>query len=101
MMLLVRSETFRSIGGFDEKFFLYYEDVDLCARLRMLGHEIRQERTVEAVHDARRQSRRNPRFTCWHLTSMTRYLLKNYARNYSAHRADAEGSSPSAAKHQA
>lgn len=101
MMLLVRSETFRSIGGFDEKFFLYYEDVDLCARLRMLGHEIRQERSVEAIHDARRQSRRNPRFTCWHLASMTRYLLKNYARNYSAHRADAEGSSPSAAKHQA
>jgi N-acetylglucosaminyl-diphospho-decaprenol L-rhamnosyltransferase len=87
MMLLVRSETFRSIGGFDEKFFLYYEDVDLCARLRMLGHEIRQERSVEAIHDARRQSRRNPRFTCWHLASMTRYLLKNYARNYSAHRA--------------
>lgn len=87
MMLVVHSETFRSIGGFDEKFFLYYEDVDLCARLRMLGHEIRQERSVEAIHDARRQSRRNPRFTCWHLASMTRYLLKNYARNYSAHRA--------------
>jgi GT2 family glycosyltransferase len=101
MMLLVRSETFRSIGGFDEKFFLYYEDVDLCARLRMLGHEIRQERSVEAIHDARRQSRRNPRFTCWHLASMTRYLLKNYARNYSAHSAGAEGDSPPAIQHQA
>jgi len=101
MMLLVRSETFRSIGGFDEKFFLYYEDVDLCARLRMLGYEIRQERSVEAIHDARRQSRRNPRFTCWHLASMTRYLLKNYARNYSAHSADAEGDSPSAIQHRA
>lgn len=99
MMLLVRSETFRSIGGFDEKFFLYYEDVDLCARLRMLGHEIRQECSVEAIHDARRQSRRNPRFTCWHLASMTRYLLKNYARNYSAHSADAEGDSPPAIQH--
>lgn len=94
MMLLVRSETFRSIGGFDEKFFLYYEDVDLCARLRMLGHDIRQERSVEAIHDARRQSRRNPRFTCWHLTSMTRYLLKNYARNYSAHSASAVSKPP-------
>ena len=101
MMLLVRSETFRNIGGFDEKFFLYYEDVDLCARLRMLGHEIRQERSVEAIHDARRQSRRNPRFTCWHLASMTRYLLKNYARNYSAHSAGAEGDSPPAIQHRA
>jgi len=101
MMLLLRSETFRSIGGFDEKFFLYYEDVDLCARLRMLGHEIRQERSVEAIHDARRQSRRNPRFTCWHLASMTRYLLKNYARSYSAHSADALGDCPSVAKNRA
>jgi len=91
MMLLVRSDIFRSIGGFDEKFYLYYEDVDLCARLRMCGHEIRQQRFITAIHHARRQSRRNPRFTYWHMASMTRYLLKNYARNYSAHSADAAG----------
>jgi hypothetical protein len=37
MFMLLRSEAFRSVSGFDETYFLYYEDVDLCRRLRAAG----------------------------------------------------------------
>ncbi len=35
--MLVRAEAFRAVGGFDPKYFLYFEDVDLCVRLRAAG----------------------------------------------------------------
>jgi len=76
MFLLLRTEAFKKVGGFDEKFFLYYEDVDLCWRLRRDGFQVVQDRSVSVVHDARRESRRNLRFARWHLASMARYLIK-------------------------
>jgi hypothetical protein len=76
MFLLMRREAFAKVGGFDEGFYLYYEDVDLCWRLRRAGYQIVQDRTVVVTHDARRESRRSLRFAKWHLTSMVRYLFK-------------------------
>jgi N-acetylglucosaminyl-diphospho-decaprenol L-rhamnosyltransferase len=76
MFLLVRSSAFREVGGFDEKYFLYYEDVDLGWRLRRRGYELRQVHEVRAVHAARRASRRDWQHAQWHLASMARFLLK-------------------------
>jgi hypothetical protein len=80
MFLLVRSDVFRAVGGFDAGFHLYYEDVDLGARLRKAGHELLLCPGVSVVHDARRTSHRNPRFLSWHLASMVRYLYKHWGR---------------------
>ena len=74
MFMLFRSETLRSMHGFDERYFLYYEDVDLCARLRNSGFEIAVSSEVSVVHDARRESRRNLRFAKWHLRSALRFF---------------------------
>lgn len=76
MFMLFRSEAFEKLGGFDERYFLYYEDVDLCKRLRIDGYKILQDRGVEVTHNARRESRRNWRYARWHLASMARYLVK-------------------------
>jgi GT2 family glycosyltransferase len=35
---LYRSAPFMAIGGFDERFFCYFEDIDLAFRLRLQGH---------------------------------------------------------------
>lgn len=39
--MVVRAELFRNVGGFDERFFMFYEDVDFGWRLNLLGHRVR------------------------------------------------------------
>lgn len=75
MFMLFRSPVFESLGGFDERYFLYYEDVDLCARLRLEGYEVTLCPQASAIHAARRTSHRNARYMARHLTSMGRFFL--------------------------
>jgi N-acetylglucosaminyl-diphospho-decaprenol L-rhamnosyltransferase len=75
MFMLFRRETFEAVGGFDEHYHLYYEDVDICARVRTAGREIVLCPTVEVIHDAQRQSHSSPRYFAWHVVSMLRFFF--------------------------
>lgn len=39
-IMLIRTDLFRQLGGFDPRFFLYFEETDLCLRTTQQGHEI-------------------------------------------------------------
>jgi N-acetylglucosaminyl-diphospho-decaprenol L-rhamnosyltransferase len=75
MFLVLRTGVFAEVHGFDEGYFLYYEDVDLCRRLRRRGYDVRLVPAVSAIHEARRDSRRKLRYLRWHLASIARYFL--------------------------
>ncbi|HET8863983.1 MAG TPA: glycosyltransferase family 2 protein [Solirubrobacterales bacterium] len=47
---LYRLDAFRAVGGFDERIFLYYEDLDLALRLRAAGGRCRLAPEAVAVH---------------------------------------------------
>lgn len=74
MFLLLSRPVFQRLGGFNEKYFLYYEDVDLCARLQLAGLQVVVDPTCQVVHHAQRRSHRNLRYLRWHLASLWRFL---------------------------
>ena len=55
MFMLFGAEDYKRVGGFDEAFFLYYEDVDICARLWKAGCRVLAlSQKQQVIHDARR-----------------------------------------------
>lgn len=58
--LAVRRKAFEEVGGFDESFFLYFEDVDLCFRLRSAGWQIHFAPVTRVVHAGGASTRLQP-----------------------------------------
>ena len=76
-VLLIRADAFRDVGMFDERFFFYVEDLDLCRRFADAGWELWFEPRAESVH-AWGGSTRQPTKQLWqHHTNLFRYVRKH------------------------
>ena len=80
MFMLFRSIDYARLRGFDERYFLYYEDVDICVRAWKKNMVITACPKVSVIHDARRDSHRRFTHFRWHLASMARYFFKHWGR---------------------
>jgi N-acetylglucosaminyl-diphospho-decaprenol L-rhamnosyltransferase len=75
MFMLFPADVFAKLGGFDQRYFLYYEDVDLCVRLRLIGYEVAINHDAKVIHNARRSSHHDLRYLKWHIASMLRFFF--------------------------
>ncbi len=80
MFMLMRSATFSRLGGFDPDYRLYFEDVDLCTRLRLAGMSVLVDPGLRLLHDPRRRSRRPGQHLLWHLHSAARFFASETYR---------------------
>ena len=80
---LVPAQVYRRLGGFDESFFMYCEDIDFCLRLRLGDWQLRRA-DVAAVHHAVRSSRRPGRHFAWHVRSLMRLWTGHVLWRYQA-----------------
>lgn len=76
LFMLFRSPAYQQIGGFDaQRYFMYGEDFDICARLRLGGWDIQVDEASRIIHEAQRASHRDLQHLRWHVGS----LLKLWA----------------------
>lgn len=77
--MIVRTSAFVGLGGFDTRYFLYWEDVDLCKRLRHAGWKVVWLPTAHAGHDRGQSLLDNRRKTELYDSSADRYFRTHYA----------------------
>jgi GT2 family glycosyltransferase len=75
--LLARADAFAAAGGFDEGFFLYKEEEDLCLRIRRNGGRVLYVPEAQATHVGGVVARRDPGQLA---ASTARYVAKNLPR---------------------
>ena len=84
--LFISKSTFDAVGRFDERFFLYCEDIDLCRKLRDHKIDIWYLPELKVTHLLRVSSRKNPLKPLYHhhcaiLKYFTKYNPHRYIRN--------------------
>lgn len=73
--LLIRTELYKKLGGFDERFFLYMEDADLCKRVNQLSR-LCYCPDAEVIHKWEKGSHKNGKLFKLHVQSMISYFMK-------------------------
>lgn len=73
--LVIRTELFRELGGFDQRYFMYMEDADLCKQVNAISSLWYCPKTA-VIHKWERGSHKDSRLFRIHMTSMLQYFRK-------------------------
>ena len=74
--MLLRRAALDAVGVFDERYFMYVEDVDLCTRFRRAGWEVWFSPEMEVEHVVGSVTKGSKRMTLEHSKSLYRYYVK-------------------------
>jgi GT2 family glycosyltransferase len=79
--LMIPDDLFHRIGCFDEKYRMYFEDVDLCFRIKQQGYKTYYLPQSAVIHHHQRESARGfSSKTIWHIQSALRFYWKHGIR---------------------
>jgi len=78
--LAFKASHYQLLHGFDDRYFMYFEDVDLCYRSSLiLGHGVRYYPQLKALHSAARKNRNvASRHANWFIRSFLKFIFRKY-----------------------
>ena len=74
--MLFKTVDFQNLKGFDMRYFLYFEDADICRKIDNTGKRKLFYPKVEITHQYRRGSSKSLKLFLWHTSSAVKYFLK-------------------------
>jgi GT2 family glycosyltransferase len=74
--MLIKTSLFPYPISFDERFFLYFEDVDLCARIWKHGFSVVFYPNMLLMHEEQKKSHKNSYFLQLHIQSLIRFIIR-------------------------
>jgi GT2 family glycosyltransferase len=75
--LFITRSILNEVGMFDEGYKLYFEDVDLCYRIKQKGYRVLYYPGAQIIHDHQRESAKGlSKKTLWHIQSGIRFFNK-------------------------
>ena len=80
--MMIRRDIFRLAGGFDERYFMYFEDIDLCMRVKEIGFRVVYYPKSEIIHYKSRSSSGGAKSKKYFYDSMLNFYEKNLEFNY-------------------
>ena len=74
--MLFKTIDFQNLKGFDARYFLYFEDADICRKIDLIGKNKLYYPEVQITHQYRRGSSKSMKLFFYHLSSALRYFFK-------------------------
>ncbi|CAM1345182.1 glycosyltransferase [Tenacibaculum amylolyticum] len=74
--MLFKTDDFITIKGFDERYFLYMEDIDICKKIDVLGKKKLYFPEVTITHALKKGSSKKTKLFLYHVLSAVKYFLK-------------------------
>lgn len=76
--MIFKPDVFRALNGFDEGYFMYCEDIDICLRAKKKNFDIKLNHAYYIEHNARMASRKLfSKHIIWHIKSAFRFSIKH------------------------
>jgi len=81
MFIVIPRRIYDKLHGLDERYRMYYEDVDFCARAHLAGYQVVVNGHAKVIHEAQRDSHRKLAYMIWHVRSALRFFTSKVFRD--------------------